>query len=127
MRRLYLRRGRSERRRARIPCKQPNDENQSCITRSGSRALLIQFASGGGYVMRRTVTAMTLGLAWLTCLGAASRAVGPVASVPLPVTASSAPAAPAADATQPTAALAPSAFLNTYCVTCHNDRVRAAG
>ena len=77
--------------------------------------------------MRRTVTAIALGLAWLTCLGTASRAVSPVPAVPSPVTAWRAPAGPAAEATQSRTSLAPSAFLDTYCVACHNDRVRAAG
>jgi mono/diheme cytochrome c family protein len=76
--------------------------------------------------MRRTAAAIGLGLAWLTCLGTASRAVSGGPAVPLPVSAGRAPAAPA-EATQPTTSIAPSAFLDTYCVTCHNDRVRAAG
>ena len=86
--------------------------------------------------MRRTATAVALGLAWLTCLSVAARGVsGAMPASPgvgdVGVSQSSASPAPGRPVPMRAAAVsapgAPARFLDTYCATCHNDRVRAAG
>ena len=71
--------------------------------------------------MRRTATAVALGLAWLTCLGVAARGVS--GAIPGSIAADDVVVSPQSPTPITAAPGTPTEFLDTYCTTCHNDQL----